>query len=166
MKKITINQMLMAFLMLATSMLYAQDVVVRDTLVMGPGYADDIYYSFDNGEVSKVARGDWDIAFYTPRFSAGIIVNEGNGVQLFSYPNGDTSAWSAIDTSGMASWSPMHNSPESWEEGAFNAHASGHPDYGWGVYNSVDHYVYGDSLFVIATPSGMKKLRIIVKKSV
>lgn len=138
-----------------------------DSVVMGNGYADDVFYSFENGEISKIARNNWDIAFYTPRFSAGIMINEGNGVKLFSYPNGDTSDWAAIDTSGMGSWTEMNNMPEYWEEGAFNRNASGHPDYGWGVYNMVDHSVYGDSIFIIQlAPTVYKKLKITKKVSI
>ena len=153
---------LIAFATTFSSVTYAQ----TDSIVMGDAYADDVFYSFKNGEVSKEARNTWDIAFFTPRFSAGIIINEGNGVQLYTYPNGDTSAWASIDTNGMANWKTMYNSPEYWEEGAFNMNAKGHPDYGWGVYNMVDHSVYGDSLFVINTPSGLKKLKIDKKISI
>ncbi|MCF6169460.1 MAG: T9SS type A sorting domain-containing protein [Bacteroidales bacterium] len=152
--------------LLSSSFLNGQEAEVRDTLNLEPGYANDIYYSLKNGEVSNVARNTWDIAFFTPRFSAGIIINEGNGVQLFSYPNGDTSAWSSIDTSGMSGWTAMNNSPETWEEGAFNRNALGHPDYGWGVYNQIDHSVYGDSVFIIKTASATMKLRIVKKVSI
>jgi hypothetical protein len=67
----------------------------------------------------------------------------------------------------MASWTPMYNSELVWEDGAFNRHASGHPDYGWGVYNMVNHHVYGDSLYIIDIPGvGIKKLWVREKKSV
>ena len=33
-----------------------------------------------------------------------------------------------VDTSGIGSWKQMYNSTASWEEGAFAAHALGHPD--------------------------------------
>jgi hypothetical protein len=150
----------------SSSIFYGQGVADREVLEMGPGYANDIFYSFKNGEVSNVARDTWDIAFFTPRFSAGIIINEGNGVELYTYPNGDSSAWSTVDTVGMSTWTPMYNSPEYWEDGAFNVNALGHPDYGWGVYNQINHSVYGDSLYIIKTASGIKKLFIKVKISV
>jgi hypothetical protein len=131
---------------------------------MGPGYTDDIFYSLKNGEISKAARDTWDIAFFTPRFSAGIIINESNGVELYTYPNGDTSSWANIDTSGMSGWKLLQNDPEYWEEGAFNRNALGHPDYGWGVYNMVDHSVYGDSLYIVKSPNGWTKKLWIQKK--
>ena len=125
-KLYTIN--LIAALLLSSFMLSGQGIPVRDSLSMGPSYANDIFYSFKNGEVSSVERNTWDIAFFTPRFSAGIIINEGVGVELYTYPNGDTSSWTNIDTSGMASWKLLNNDPNYWEEGAFNMNALGHPD--------------------------------------
>jgi len=60
----------------------------------------------------------------------------------------------------------MRNSEETWEDGAFSAYASGHPDYGWAVYNSVTHNLIGDSLFVIKLIDGsLKKMWIISKQS-
>ncbi|MCP4911153.1 MAG: T9SS type A sorting domain-containing protein [Bacteroidetes bacterium] len=138
-----------------------------DTLSMNPGYASDIFYSMSQGEVLNTPRAGWDMAFYTSAFSAGIIINEGSGVELYAYPNGDTSAWSSMDTTGLSSWTPLYNSPTDWEDGAFNRTSQGHPDYGWGVYNMITHSIVGDSLFVIKTEDGsFKKLWIVDKISV
>ena len=138
-----------------------------DTLTMSPGYANDIFYSMSSGQVESVPRAGWDIAFYTASFSAGIIINEGNGVDLYTYPNGDTSAWAHVDTVGMSSWNKLINNSEDWENGAFNRNATGHPNYGWGVYNSVTHDVIGDSIYIIMLPdAGLKKIWIVKKISV
>lgn len=139
----------------------------RDSLSMGPGYANDIYYSFANGVVAQVPRDNWDIAFYSSIMSAGIMVNQGAGVNLYTYPKGDTSAWATVDTIGLSTWPVLNNSPYSWEDGAFNANQKGHPDYGWGIYNMVTHNLTGDSLYVISLPDGsVKKLWIINKISI
>lgn len=138
-----------------------------DTLTMGPGYANDLFYSMSDGLVASVDRAGWDLGFYTSAFSAGVIINEGAGVQLFSYPNGDTTEWATLDTTGLSSWKSVVNSPEVWEDGAFNRGALGHPDYGWGIYNMVTHSLKGDSLYVINLPEvGYKKLWIVDKISV
>jgi hypothetical protein len=63
-------------------------------------------------------------------------------------------AFTQIDTSGIGTWSPMYNSLENWEDGAFSAYASGDFDVGWGIYNMLTHYVTGDSLFVIKLQDG------------
>jgi len=138
-----------------------------DTMSMHSLYANDIFYSMSEGEIANIPRAGWDIAFYTPAFSAGIIINEGSNVMLYSYQNGDTSAWAHIDTTGLSTWTPLYNSAEYWEDGAFNKGALGHPDYGWGVYNMATHSVTGDSLYIINLPEvGYKKLWIVDKISV
>lgn len=140
---------------------------VHDTVNMGAGYANDVFYSLANGVVKTESRANWDLAFYTNRWSAGIIINEGTGVQLYTYPHGDTTSWNAIDSTGMTFWPSMHNSDTIWEDGAFNRNASGHPDYGWGVYNMISHDVVGDSIYILKLANGQaKKLWIQRKKSV
>lgn len=141
--------------------------IITETLEMGPAYANDIFYSMSDGEVASVERAGWELGFYTNAFSSGIIINEGNGVQLYHYPNDDTSGWSTFDTTGMMGWISLSNSNEYWEDGAFNRGALGHPDYGWGIYNMVTHSITGDSLFLINIPGvGYKKLWIVDKVSV
>ena len=143
---------------------HAEGDPIRDSLTMGAGYANDLFYSFENGEISSIERDDWEIAFFTSGFSAGIITNGGVGVVLYNYPNGDTSDWATVDTTGFFGWSPLYNSPANWEEGAFNRNSQGFPDYGWGIYNMDNHHIVGDSLFIIDSPySGLKKVWIIEK---
>lgn len=123
------------------------------TVSVGPGYGNDVYYSLETGTVKTVDRSNWDIAFKTHAFSASIIANHAAGVELYTYPKGDTSTWSTLDTSGMI-WNAMYNSIESWDEGAFMQNEQGHPDYGWGEYNMGNHHIVGDSLYVIKTVAG------------
>ncbi len=54
----------------------------EDSVFLGSGYVNDIYYSFENGEIHSVDRKNWDIGFYANILSAGIITNDGNGVEL------------------------------------------------------------------------------------
>ncbi|HYW94535.1 MAG TPA: T9SS type A sorting domain-containing protein [Bacteroidales bacterium] len=54
-----------------------------------------------------------------------------------------------VDTTGLSAWPQLYNSMSTWDEGSFNMNQKGHPDYGWGVYNSQNHNVDGDSIFVI-----------------
>lgn len=138
-----------------------------DSVMMGAGYTNDIYYSFTNGTIHEVDRSNWDIGFYTSAWSAGIIVNDGKGIELYVYPQSNTSGWNSIDTAGMSTWPILYNSTDSWENGAFNRSSLGHPDYGWGVYNPITHDVVGDSLYLIKYPNGeIRKLWIERKKSI
>lgn len=164
MKNKIYNAIFIAAAMLITSMATAQYEPERDTLSMGSGYANDVYYSFETGQVQSVERANWDIAFYTEAFNTAIITNGGSGVWLYNYPNGDTSDWATVDTSGLLSWEPLFNSTTNWQEGAFNRHTLAFPDYGWGVYNTNTHHIVGDSVYIIISQSaGYKKLRIIEK---
>ena len=149
-------------------LLFAQnrEGMVKDSVIMGPGYANEIYYNMAAGAVASVPRNQWDIAFRTPKRSSSIMINEGAGVMLYTYPKADTSGWAAVDTSGLSGWTPMYNSFDDWENGAFSRNAKGHPDYGWSIYNSVTHDLVGDSLFVIKLRDGsFRKLWIIRKFS-
>ncbi|MEI7662242.1 MAG: T9SS type A sorting domain-containing protein [Bacteroidota bacterium] len=137
-----------------------------DSIVMSPGYANEVYYSMKNGVVKASPRSTWDIAFRTAKRSSSILTNDGAGVILYTYPKADTSGWAAMDTTGLSTWKPMYNDVNDWENGAFSRNASGHPDYGWAIYNSVTHDLNGDSLFVIKLRDGsFKKLWIIKKYS-
>lgn len=137
-----------------------------DTVSMGPGYTNDVFYSFKNGTIKSETRSNWDIAFTTYKMSSNILVNGGGGASVYLYPSGDTSSWSSIDTAGFSTWSQLLNGEDSWENGAFSQNSLGHPDYGWGVYNMVTHNLSGDSIYIIKTVAGqLKKLWIVSKQS-
>jgi hypothetical protein len=139
---------------------------ITDTVIMGPSYANEVYYSMSAGEQGSAARSTWDIAFRANRMSASILTNDGSGVELYAYPKSDKSGWAAVDTSGLSGWTKMYNSISDWETGAFVQNQKGHPDYGWGKYNSVSHNVVGDSLFIIKLRDGsFRKLWIVEKFS-
>ncbi len=70
-----------------------------------------------------------------------------------------------IDTSGMSSWKPLYNSMATWDDGAFNMNQTGHPDYGWGVYNSITHGLSGDSIYLIQLQDGSFKQLAIEEKN-
>lgn len=131
---------------------------------MGAAYANEVFYSFNTGVVKTSPRGIWDIAFHTSAFSAGIIINEGNGVELYAYPNASNEGWNTFDTTDKASWKRLYNQVANWETGAFNYHATGHPDYGWSVYNVNNHDLVGDSLFLIKLADGTYLKLDIIKK--
>jgi len=144
----------------------AQSSGVIDSAVMGANYANDVFYSLKTGNKYYSDRMNWDIAFRTNIMSSSILTNGGSGVHLYTYPKADTQAWSNIDTTGLYTWKPMYNSLKDWEKGAFMAHAGNHPDYGWGVYNSSNHKLHGDSIFIIQLSNqAWKKIWIVQKDS-
>jgi hypothetical protein len=145
-----------------------QDFVALDSLEMGPSYANDVYYSFENGVVASPARATWDIAFRTTVWTASIITNGGSGVNLYTYPNADTAGWNVVDTVGITGWPVLYDDEDDYEYGAFNRNSgAGHPDYGWGKYNPISHDVVGDSIYVLKSLSGLYyKIWILRKNSI
>ena len=76
----------------------ANSQVEQDTLTMGAFYANQVYYSLDNGEVATVSNTNWDLAFSMAGHGAAgsaILINEGN-TTLWAYP-GDTTNWNTFD---------------------------------------------------------------------
>ena len=140
---------------------YAQ---TSHTIEQGAGYANDVFFSLENGIVGTAPTANWDLAFeVTGPFSIGIRVNDANGRDLAVYPNADISGWDNIDTTGFAGWPKLYNRIDAWENGAFNTSPSGGPsDFSWGTYTGPPLFqVIGDSLYIITRPDASAlKLRI------
>ncbi|MEO0582011.1 MAG: T9SS type A sorting domain-containing protein [Bacteroidota bacterium] len=130
--------------------------IVTDTVSLMPGYADQVWYSMESGEQSRSALDSWDVAFSAKPFSSTIFVNDAKGIELYTYPNGDTAAWPTVDTAGMSAWKISYNADTSWTMGAFNreANAADPFDLGWGTYSMITHFVTGDSLYILKYPNG------------
>ena len=75
-----------------------QTEAINDTLTMGSMYANDVYYGLSASSATEVSRDNWDIAFKTNAFSASIRTNTTMGVELYTYPKADETAW---DTYGV-----------------------------------------------------------------
>lgn len=137
----------------------------NESISMEAGYASEVFFSLENGVVKTSPRADWDIAFSTNPMSSTILLNEGLGEELYTWPGGDKDNWDAVDTAGIAGWKAMFNSDTSWYYGAFDRHDLGHPDYGWGVYNMQNHDVMGDSIFILRLADGSVKKLFIEKRA-
>lgn len=167
MKMKLITAVLLILLTLSCSKEETPVVIVNETITMGSGYANDIFYNMSTGVVATVPRTNWDIGFQTALRSSTIIINGGAGMKLFTFPGGDISSWNNVNTTGIGTWKALNNSDTTWSLGAFERNALGHPDYGWGIYNSLTHDVAGDSLFVIQLQDpSYRKLWIKKKASV
>ena len=143
-------------------------VTKSETISMGAGYVNDIYYRLSDGLTTTVARANWDIAFSVSTREAAILANNSSGVTLKAFPTTPNWTWaSAIDTAGYSTWASLTNSDTTWAEGAFNMNATVHPNYGWGVYNEVTHNLTGAALYLVKTRNGaVKKIFIDNKISV
>lgn len=149
----------------------AVNAQTADSVSMGASYANKVFYSFSGSTVGAMANNNWDlaIAVYSVQ-TASVRVNGGFGAVLYQYDGGDTTVWATLDTTGLTAgtnWKRCVDSDTSYEPSAFEYFATGHPDYGWGTYNSVTHDVNGHKLFVMTTSSGAyKKVWIKNQKAV
>ena len=141
-------------------------IAQNNQISLSPGYANQSFYSMQNGEIINISNEDWDIAFSTDAFSATIRINDGKGVELYTYPLADTSSWTTINNSSInILTNPMYNSDTQWSSGAFDTNQVGGFDYGWGIYNLQTHHIVGDSLFIIKTVNGTWKKLWMEQKS-
>jgi len=152
--------LLFSFIVVNLKYLKAQN----NTIVLGPNYQNQSFYSLENGETQNILNDNWDLAFSTDAYSTTIRINGGKEVELYIYHLGDTSGWTNINSSITNNLTqPVNNSDTGWSIGAFDMNKDNNNalDYGWGVYSVVTHKVVGDSIFIIKTVNGnWKKLWI------
>jgi len=140
--------------------------VVSDTVTMGAGYANDVYYSLENGYLSEYSGDEWTVAFYNDAYSAAIMINGGRGVELWNASD-DTSTFATIDTTGnISSWDKQYDDETMWDSGsAFEQNPSGTYNYGWGAYNSISHLIEADRVFVLKSLAGTYYKVMVLNKT-
>ena len=110
-------------LLITCSYLNAQN----NQISLNSGYINQSVFSMQNGEVINISNDDWDLAFSTDAYSATIRINDGKGVELYTYHLGDTSSWNNINTSTTNILiNPMYNSDINWSHGAFDTNSPMH----------------------------------------
>lgn len=158
------NNATLCALVFSSATLFAKAQAINETVSLGASYANETWYQLSSGTETSAAKSEWDLAFAADGFSSAIRINGATGTQLWSYQNGTNADWSSVDTAGLSTWTPLYNSSEDWNIGAFdqNVNTTNPMDFGWGVYNVTTHFVTGDSLFIIQLSNGdFKKLDII-----
>ena len=137
---------------------------IYDSVSMNPGYANAVFYSLANGTLASApiyAQADIQIRFENR--SASIRTVDGFGAKVFLPVAHALTDWTTLDTTAMIE---QINSDTAWENGSFNATATGHPSYGWGTYDAVTHDINGDKIFVYQNAMGaFKKVQIIILNS-
>jgi len=143
-------------------MVHAQ-TVTTDTVIMGAGYANQVFYSLQSGAKTANPMGSWHIAHTSNTRDNCIRANHAAGVNVYAYPKGDNSAYANFDTTGWHSWPTFMNDIHKHELGAFNQQLNkNNPwDFSWGVYDAGSHTVKGDSLYLITLSSGGKVVAFI-----
>ncbi|TSJ42498.1 T9SS type A sorting domain-containing protein [Fluviicola chungangensis] len=153
--------LLLSFLTLAG---FSNAQLVSDSVTMGAGYANNIWYSLQNDEQGTAqAANNWDLGFATTinpsnPLAASIIFNNKIG-SVYAVPGTDGTDLATADTTGMTSWTPLYNSEATWSEGALNTASAGGTDYGWGNYDAVNHTgIVANRVFAIKYSNGSVKL--------
>lgn len=136
---------------------------VADSVTIGAGYANQIWYSLANDEQGTAPKNDWDLAFDMVDIMSTIHINTVNGVALWGYPKDDISGWATVDTNGLSTWGSRSNTDTSWSVGAMGAYAdpADMTDLDWGRYNMSTHTVNGDSIYIVKLGNGDFKKLII-----
>ncbi|PWH86720.1 T9SS type A sorting domain-containing protein [Brumimicrobium oceani] len=136
---------------------------ISETVSVGAGYVNDTWYSLENGVQGSNPTANWDLTFDLSGFGTSIRANNGNGVMIYPYPNGDINDWATVDTSGLSTWTPNYNDETTWFYGALDKNINSNDpfDVGWGVYDMNTHIISGDSIFIVKLmDNSYRKLRI------
>lgn len=127
---------------------------VTDTVSMAANYSNQIWYSLPNNEQGNSLTNNWDIAFQINGIASSILANTTKqGFKIYQSPYA-VADWANVDTAGLETWSELHNSDTSWDNGALNTNPDGNTDLGWGSYDMNTHIITGDSIYVINLSNG------------
>lgn len=150
----------------------AHPVTPNDSINTHSNNSEMVYYQLSTGNKTTVSNTDWHLAVSirptqfpaSPLGGTTIRLNEADGVHAYYVPNADAAAFNNLDTTGWQSWTQLHDSDTKIDEGALNSNRASTNifDFGWGTYNSINHNVTGDSLYLIELPNGgVKKLLVV-----
>ena len=136
-------------------------VIVNDTVITGPNYANTMWYSLENDEHAPQPSDNWHIGLSTSvsptsGVAASVLFNHKMGT-VYAIPNSSAANFATVDTAGLSTWTPLYNSDVTWAEGAFNSIATGHPDYGWGEYAANHTGISASRVFVLKLTGNVYK---------
>lgn len=160
--------LLSAGLLLTGISSFAQEEFQRDTISMGAGYENTIFYSLDNAETHSLNNSSWDIAFRTTPMTVGTYLNQATKnwdlIQLFIedgtsitaedyFMNDLTSDFNAkLNATDLEDYK-FFNSITTWDTGAFNKWSPDDPqinfNLGWGMYDMSTHKIEGQKVFAL-----------------
>ena len=140
---------------LAASTLTSSAQVISDSVTMGSGYSNQVFYQLSTGNKTIANAADWDLQFFSSLFSASIRVNSGFDVELYAAASSDTLNFTTatLDTSSLTI---LRDGYATWETDAFTSQATGHPNYGWGAYQGLGNLL-GLKVYAIKLTSGVFK---------
>lgn len=137
----------------------------QDSIAMGANYANDVFYKLSDGSTSLATGDDWHLSFQMttfgePHYNASIGINARTGMEVYVIKNGSYTSYpsvSAADTIGKTDPSMrLFNNDSSWGTGAFyqNRVVTDPFSFGWGEYNSTNHFVNGTTTYLLKMADG------------
>jgi len=141
---------------------------------MGPGYVNDVFYSFKNGTVKTVANNNWHMAFSVqgsqfplhPETGVSIRVNSVKGNVLVKLNSANAANWRKIDTTGLYALPERLDSFKTWDIGAFNKgynYSKAPFNFVWGSYNNATHNIEGTNVFVLYNKAAGVYKKVFIK---
>lgn len=144
---------------------------VTDTVYMGNGYANDVYYHLHTKTVKTEANSNWHLAFAAGVLGRNVAIfanHVGGGVSVYNFNKAVNQFGTNLSADTTAAKNnPLYNSITDYINGAFNKNISSSSpfDFGWGTYDMTTHYVNGDDLYFVKTPAGKYQVWIELYKS-
>jgi hypothetical protein len=120
-----------------------------DTIVMGQGYPNSVYYDMEKGTKTPADMNQWHLSHTTVTRDNCLKINHMAGFEVYAYPNGDNKDFATMDTAGWKSWRKFYNDIHEHEKGAFMQQKTTMWDFSWGVYDPNTKEVTGDSLYLL-----------------
>ena len=141
---------ILSFLVLAIISTMAQ---VNDTVSMGVGYANMVWYDLESDVETKLPAKSWDIALSVRSFDATISVNANSGLVYYKQVN-SMANWANSKLADTATLKDgIYNKDSTWVVGALNTTSNDNIvfDYGWGNYSTATKNVVNDSFYIFKT---------------
>ncbi len=156
--------LLLTILFFSAFQMKAQSPWIIDSVQMGAGTINDVFYSMDNGINKAENNKNWHLAFSMNSGDSSAIWanhNAGNAFVKVYNIHKDKSQWASISISDTASADLCYNYDQLWSQGALNdIYSPNVMNFGWGTYDMIAHKLIGDSIFVIVADSSIFKVMI------
>lgn len=130
-------------------------VWIQDSVSMGTGSTNDVFYSMVSGSAAAKVENNknWHMAFsMNAGDSSAIWINHHAGNNFVKAWNihRDSSQWNMVTLADTATGDALYNTDAGWYAGALNNKPGTSPyDFGWGKYDPITHNIIGDSIFII-----------------
>ena len=108
------------------------------TVSIAASYANQTFYSLENGVQATSPLADWDLGFEINDYTGSILVNTAKGLKVYETPVA-IELWGDFTEPDLESWTLISNSDQDWSAGALthgnNLDQPNGMHLGWGAYS-------------------------------